>query len=222
MRNSRKTTSLTETRAVPTPNEQCNAATNHLITNAVFNLSSDTILLSIALPMFIRSKLPPRKKIALVLVFGLGIFVILAAILNKYYSFTEPFGNMWTYWYVRESSTALLVANLPYMWTLLRRVLPFKAMESTVSNGYSDMPLSRMRKEMTGPFSQGLDPESGRKLSYPSTTNTPWKEDPDLHFLTTPSSLADSWASRDTGSSIQTPTNCVLRDCPDDRLPLPS
>lgn len=47
---------------------------------------------------------------------------ILSAILNKYYSFTDPFGADWTFWYIRESSTALLTANLPMTWTLFRRV----------------------------------------------------------------------------------------------------
>lgn len=96
---------LIHLRAVPTPNKQCNTAMNHLITNAVFNLSSDTILLIIALPMFIRSRLPARKKIALVCVFGLGVFVILCAILNKYYSFTDPFGSEWTFWVCNLSSS---------------------------------------------------------------------------------------------------------------------
>ena len=36
------------------------------------------------------------------------------------YSFTEPFGASWTYWYIRECSTALLVANLPFVWTFWR------------------------------------------------------------------------------------------------------
>ena len=103
--------------ALPTPNIQCSAATNHLITNAVVNLSSDIAILAIALPMFLRLKLPLRKKVPVVGVFGLGIFVILAAVLNKIYSFTDPFGDMWPYWYVREASTALLVANLPFIWT---------------------------------------------------------------------------------------------------------
>jgi hypothetical protein len=43
-------------------------------------------------------------------------------VLNKWYSFTQPFGAQWTYWYVRESSTALLVANLPFVWTFWRRI----------------------------------------------------------------------------------------------------
>jgi hypothetical protein len=64
-------------------NIQCSAATNHLITNAVFNLTSDFVMLAIGLPMFLRMHLPWQKKVPLVLIFSLGIFVILAAILNK-------------------------------------------------------------------------------------------------------------------------------------------
>lgn len=91
--------------ALPTPNPQCDAATNHLITNAVLNISSDLIMLCIAFTLFGRSRLPLNRKAILCGIFSLGVFVILAAILNKYYSFTHPFGSQWTYWYVRESST---------------------------------------------------------------------------------------------------------------------
>ncbi|KAF1352592.1 hypothetical protein BDV97DRAFT_280858, partial [Delphinella strobiligena] len=114
--------------AVPTPNVQCSAAIHHLITNAVFNISSDTLILAVALPMFIKTKLPLRKKVAIVGIFSLGSFVILCAILNKYYSFTDPFGSQWTNWYERESSTAILTANMPYMWALIRRVGHFRAL----------------------------------------------------------------------------------------------
>lgn len=37
--------------AVPTNSTQCDAATNHLITNAVFNLTSDCAMLAIGLPV---------------------------------------------------------------------------------------------------------------------------------------------------------------------------
>lgn len=40
---------------------QCNAATNHLITNAVFNISSDIMMLCIPLPLLITSRLPRTK-----------------------------------------------------------------------------------------------------------------------------------------------------------------
>ncbi|THY43171.1 hypothetical protein D6C97_09330 [Aureobasidium pullulans] len=68
--------------AVPST-KQCTAATNHLILNAVFNLSSDILILAVALPMFIKTRLPLRKKIAIVGIFSLGTFVIICAILNK-------------------------------------------------------------------------------------------------------------------------------------------
>lgn len=113
--------------AVPTPDpQQCSAATNHLILNAVFNLTSDTAMLVIGLPMFLRLNLPWHKKVPVVGVFSLGIFTVLAAILNKVYSFTDPFGSQWTYWYIRESSTALIVANLPFVWTLWRKLAGFE------------------------------------------------------------------------------------------------
>ncbi|KAF2724149.1 hypothetical protein K431DRAFT_282416 [Polychaeton citri CBS 116435] len=113
--------------ALPTPNPQCDAATDHLITNAVFNLTSDVAMLAIGLPMFLRMQLAWNKKIPVIGVFSLGIFVVIAAILNKIYSFTEPFGSAWTYWYLRESSTAMIVANLPFVWTLWRKLTGIKS-----------------------------------------------------------------------------------------------
>ncbi|KAL3419887.1 hypothetical protein PVAG01_08386 [Phlyctema vagabunda] len=108
--------------AVPTPNAQCSAAVHHLITNAVFNISSDIMMLMVPLPLLISSKLPRVNKIILCGLFSMGVFVILCAALNKYYSFASPFSPMWTYWYIREASTAVLVANMPMCWALVRRV----------------------------------------------------------------------------------------------------
>ncbi|KAF2096728.1 hypothetical protein NA57DRAFT_21491, partial [Rhizodiscina lignyota] len=108
--------------AVPTPNPQCDAATDHLITNAVFNLTSDIVMLAIGFSMAMKSRLPWKRRIIVYCIFALGIFVITAAVLNKYYSFTNPYGSLWTFWYIREASTATIVANLPYTWHLIRRV----------------------------------------------------------------------------------------------------
>jgi hypothetical protein len=109
--------------AVPEPrSSQCNALINHRIVKAIFNLSSDIIMLIIALQMLIRSLLPLKKKLILCGIFSLGIFVIVASMLNSYYSFKNPYRQTWIFWYVRESSTAILVANLPYTWTILREL----------------------------------------------------------------------------------------------------
>lgn len=115
--------------AVPTRSSQCNALINHRITNAVFNISSDLIMLCIALPMFIRSLLPWKRKLILCCIFSLGIFVIIASALNKYYSFIFPYQPTWIFWYCRESSTAILVANLPFTWTLVRKLFKVGAFD---------------------------------------------------------------------------------------------
>jgi hypothetical protein len=51
---------------------------------------------------------------------------IVAAALNKYYSFTNPFGTEWTIWYIRESYTALLCANLPLIYPLIQRIFKLR------------------------------------------------------------------------------------------------
>jgi len=150
--------------ALPTPNRQCDAATNHLITNAVLNISSDIMMLAIAFSLFSRSRLPWNRKAILCGIFGLGIFVILAAILNKYYSFTHPFGTQWTYWYVRESSTAILVANLPFIWTLLRRIFKLKSFDHAVPG--SEIPWHSSRSAM------GRNPSAHPGRSGALTTKT--------------------------------------------------
>jgi len=118
---------FTEYWAVPPRTTQCSAATNHLITNAVFNISSDIMIIIIPLPIFLKSTLSPKRKAVLCGVFAVGTFTIVSAVLNKYYSFNQPFGSDWTFWYIRESSTAIIAANLPLTWTLMQRVFNLKS-----------------------------------------------------------------------------------------------
>jgi hypothetical protein len=117
--------------AVPTSSSQCNALVHHRITKAVFNISSDVIMLCIALQMLIRSLLPVKRKIILCGIFSLGIFVVAASVMNSYYSFSNPYKSTWIYWYVRESSTAILVANLPFTWTILRELFELGNFDDT-------------------------------------------------------------------------------------------
>ena len=58
---------------------------------------------------------------------------ILCAVLNKYYSFAHPFSPMWTFWYIREASTAILVANMPMCWSLMRRIFNLRAFNGATS-----------------------------------------------------------------------------------------
>jgi hypothetical protein len=117
--------------AVPTSSSQCNALVHHRITKAVFNISSDLIMLCIALQMLIRSLLPMKRKLILCGIFSLGIFVVAASIMNSYYSFNNPYRPTWIFWYVRESSTAILVANLPFTWKVLQKFIVIGEFDET-------------------------------------------------------------------------------------------
>ncbi|UNI22954.1 hypothetical protein JDV02_008797 [Purpureocillium takamizusanense] len=135
--------------AVPPNSSQCSAATNHLITNAVLNISSDLMIIMIPMPILLQSRISIKKKIILITVFALGGFTILSAILNKYYSFSQPYGSAWTFWYIRESSTAIIVANLPLTWTLFRRMFNLRSFNggSDYSKTRSGHPTSTVRSQ---------------------------------------------------------------------------
>ncbi|KAI0580434.1 hypothetical protein Ptr902_10694 [Pyrenophora tritici-repentis] len=121
--------------AVPPQSKQCSAATNHLITNAVFNITSDLIIILIPMPLLFKVRLPKKTKCILFFIFCIGAFTIVAAALNKYYSFTHPFGTEWTIWYLRESYTAILCANLPLTYPLIQRIFKLRNWNSNTYTG---------------------------------------------------------------------------------------
>ncbi|KAG9188344.1 hypothetical protein G6011_02267 [Alternaria panax] len=145
--------------AVPPNSRQCSAATNHLITNAVFNISSDLIILSIPMPLLFKVRLPKKNKTILFVIFCIGAFTIVAAVLNKYYSFTNPFGTEWTIWYLRESYTAILCANLPLTYPLIQRVFGLRNWNSHTYT--ADSPYG---------------PSSVTRAQQPSQAHTYWPE----------------------------------------------
>lgn len=120
--------------SVPPANFECATYQDHLIVNLVFNVTSDLMMLCIPAPILARSKLPIQKKIILCGIFSLGLFVILCAILSKAYSLSLPYGIEWLNWYVREVSVAVMVANIPHCWSLLRKFFHLRAfLDSTKS-----------------------------------------------------------------------------------------
>ena len=111
----------------PTPKIQCATQTHHLIVNLVFNLTSDLMIIFIPLPLFIKAHLELKKKLLLIFPFSLGFFTMVCAICSKQVSFTQPFSVQWIYWYTREASTVMIVANMPYSWTITRKIFRVKA-----------------------------------------------------------------------------------------------
>ncbi|RMZ90217.1 hypothetical protein DV736_g2543, partial [Chaetothyriales sp. CBS 134916] len=120
--------------ATPSDNPQCTTALHHLITNLVFNVTSDILIMSITLPLFIRAKLEFKRKLLLVFPFALGFFTIICAVLSKHASFTKPYSSEWVFWYCREASTAMIVANMPYTWALIKRAFKLKSFFGTSSD----------------------------------------------------------------------------------------
>jgi hypothetical protein len=111
--------------AVPPPNPQCTTLQHYAITQACFNISSDFMMLGIMLPLLVQVNLPFKQKVALVAIFSMGSFVIVAAILTKVFNLADVYSTVYMLWYVRESSVAIYVANLPMIWPLLREWFPY-------------------------------------------------------------------------------------------------
>ncbi|KAM0551240.1 hypothetical protein ACHAPJ_008585 [Fusarium lateritium] len=62
-----------------------------------------------------------------------SLFNILAAVLNRYYNFSNPNSYVFLYWYVAECGVALWVGNLPLCWPVLRLAIGSKGDTSNPS-----------------------------------------------------------------------------------------
>jgi hypothetical protein len=82
-------------------------------------------MLLVAIPLLVKIQLPLRQKMILVLLFGMGVFVIVAAILTKIYCLVPSLiSYVYMNWYFREATVGMLVTNLPLIWSLLRDIFP--------------------------------------------------------------------------------------------------
>lgn len=72
-----------------------------------------------------QAKLPLREQIGISFIFCLGIFVVVAALLTKVFNLSDEYDTLYMFWYARESSVAIYVANLPMIWPWVRRNIPF-------------------------------------------------------------------------------------------------
>jgi hypothetical protein len=149
--------------AVP-PNDidQCAFYRKYSLPQAVFNISSDALMLAIPLPLLIRSRLPIKQKIAMVFIFSMGLFVvclhflfktpegtnpihlltpsqIIAGIMSKSFALLpQNLDNIvYAFWYLREASVAVYVANMPLLWPMIRAMVKFitREKDTIVSKG---------------------------------------------------------------------------------------
>ncbi|KAG0131082.1 hypothetical protein HOY82DRAFT_670202 [Tuber indicum] len=121
----------------------------YYLTVLSFNVLTDAFLISLPLPLLIRSSLPWRRKAILVLLFSAGIFVITAAVLRCVFSLTDPQNSRTvSAWACRETFVAVIVGNAPMLKQLLTKRAWSKARIATArcvgaGTGRSGSPLSR-------------------------------------------------------------------------------
>ncbi|KAJ5407666.1 hypothetical protein N7509_001549 [Penicillium cosmopolitanum] len=141
--------------AMPVSNDQCATYQHYSITQAVFNISSDAFMFAIPIPLIVKAKLPRRRKLLLLLVMSLGLFTIIAAILNKYFNFASPTTTVYQIWYIREASTAIFVANMMCWWPLLRKLFGMRAFQyiTTPRRSYQKTDENNTRSKTAGSHS---------------------------------------------------------------------
>lgn len=111
--------------AVPVTDPQCASYQMFQIVNAVNNISTDIMLLAIALPPMLKARLSIQQKLILTVIFGMGSFVIVAATLRAIYCLVPSLiSYVYMDWYFREASVAIYVTNAPAIWVLLRDMFP--------------------------------------------------------------------------------------------------
>ncbi|TKX25363.1 hypothetical protein C1H76_2367 [Elsinoe australis] len=108
----------------PPPNLNCMVYWSFAAVQCTFNISSDVFMLFIPLPMVLGVKVPIRQKLILLILFSMGLFVIAAAILTKVAFWKDIYDINFMYWYIREASVAVYVANIPCIWPLIREIVP--------------------------------------------------------------------------------------------------
>ena len=52
--------------------------------------------------------------------------------MSRYYCFAKPDSILWIFWYVREASTVIIVANIPHLYPVLRALFDLPAFGSLV------------------------------------------------------------------------------------------
>ncbi|RPA91835.1 hypothetical protein L873DRAFT_265629 [Choiromyces venosus 120613-1] len=101
----------------PDPGPNCSIESPvYYLTVLSFNVATDAFLISLPLPLLIRSSLPWRRKAILILLFSAGIFVITAAVLRCVFSLTDPQNSRTvSAWACRETFVAVVVGNAPML-----------------------------------------------------------------------------------------------------------
>lgn len=111
-----------------------------LYVTVILNVLTDLYLISIPLPMLWKANLNTRRKLSLMVIFGGGIFVMMAGILRCVLIIRDPVNGAQAAgsWACRETFVAVVIGNIPMIYPLTRRgVQKVQSIgHSQRSNGY--------------------------------------------------------------------------------------
>lgn len=109
----------------PDPGNFCQPAISKidLYVTVVLNVLTDLYLMSIPMPMLWKANLEIKRKLSLILVFGGGIFVMMAGILRCALIIKDPINGAQAAgsWACRETFVAVVIGNVPMIYPLTRR-----------------------------------------------------------------------------------------------------
>ncbi|KAJ4984890.1 hypothetical protein SVAN01_09584 [Stagonosporopsis vannaccii] len=109
----------------PNPGNFCQPAISKidLYVTVILNVLTDMYLMSIPMPMLWKANLELKRKITLILIFGGGVFVMMAGILRCALIINDPINGAQAAgsWACRETFVAVVIGNIPMIYPLTRR-----------------------------------------------------------------------------------------------------
>ncbi|KAF2156703.1 hypothetical protein K461DRAFT_298736 [Myriangium duriaei CBS 260.36] len=120
---------------IPVVHPQCVTLQTYGIVQGCFNIPTDAFMLFVTMSLVYRLQVPLKQKILIGGLFSLGIVVLLFAMIAKIENNIDVYSSDYMLWYIRESSVATYIANLPQIWPLLRQVFP--CLKNASSYAYS-------------------------------------------------------------------------------------
>ncbi|KAI5838852.1 hypothetical protein DFP73DRAFT_248890 [Morchella snyderi] len=139
----------------PYPGE-CVKAVAQLLTMATFNILTDAMLILIPLPMVFKSRLPLIRKIQLLVLFGLGLFVMAVTIVRLPVIIgDQSVQKARSLWASIECFVACVVANAPVLNSFIQNVRKHKATSEDGQYQLNSSYARRRRMPVTGQDSVG-------------------------------------------------------------------
>ncbi|KAK8092925.1 hypothetical protein PG999_014512, partial [Apiospora kogelbergensis] len=158
----------------PDPGIACQPAISRINIFVVsgLNVLTDIYLLTIPIPMLWKANIRPMKKVALIVTFSGGIFVISAGTLRSVLIITNPIdgAEQAGSWAIRETFVAVITTNLPIiapMFRLWMTPIVNTVRKSVGTSGSDDPGICNIHLEGRDPR-RGKWPRSIDQIPYPS------------------------------------------------------